>query len=508
MIGLGRFYLEGVNIKIFMLTMYKQITIKTLHNQGEKKSHIALELGCHRNTVANIVKRDKVIEKQSRARSSVFDPYKQKIQEYLDKKISRLRIFEILVEEYGLKITYINLCKYIQNQFPKRVESYGVQIVEPGEAAEIDFGELGMLPGPLGEKVRTFGLAIVLPYSRLGFYAVCYDQKLETLVKELRHAFNYFGGVPKRLKVDNMKTAILRNQHYDLEFNQDFLEFCYHYQTVITPCTPYSPEQKGTVESGIKYLQSNFISGRIFQDEADIKRQLKNWMDNYANLRIHGTTKKLPREVFLNEEKSTLQLLPDEEFAFFNRCIRVVLPNCHVHFENNYYSVPAILAGEEVTIRFNDHLVRIIHEGEQTALHQRVSGSIGNFVTQRSHLPDYKIYSQTEYQAKYEGKMADIGEYAHKYFTMLITTKQSYWFRSVRIILGLEKEYGKEAVNLCLKRALYYCVTDIVTIKNILKKELYLLDIEPLMIKAPNRDSMKEDSMSRPLDYYGGGNSL
>lgn len=480
-----------------MLTMYEQITIKTLHNQGEKKSQIARELGCHRNTVLNIVKRDKVIEKQTRARSSVFDPYKQKIQEYLDKKISRLRIFELLDEEYPVKSTYINLCKYIQNQFPKRVEAYGVQVVEPGEAAEIDFGYLGMLPGPAGQAVKTYGLVVVLRYSRLGYYATTFDQKLETLIKELKAAFDYFGGVPKRLKVDNMKTAILKNQHYDLEFNQDFLEFANHYNTVIIPCSPYSPEQKGTVESGIKYLQINFVSGRAFTDAADLKRQLKGWMDNYANTRIHGTTRKVPREVFAGQEKNALQLLPQEGFAFFNRIVRIVSANCHIHFENNYYSAPGSLIGKEVTVRFNDHLVRIIHQGEQVALHQRVSGSIGNFVTQRSHLPDYKIYSQTEYQAKYEGKMADIGEYAHQYFTMLLEEKESYWFRSVRIILGLEKEYGKEAINLSLKRALFYQAKDITTIKNILKKELYFLDIEPLMIKVSN-----EDSMNRPLDYY------
>lgn len=479
--------------------MYQQITIKTLHKQGAKKSQIARELGCHRNTVSNIVKRNGIIEKQTRVRSSVFDPYKQQIQEYLDKKISRLRIFELLGEEYGVMSTYINLCKYIQNQFPTRAEAYGVQIVEPGEVAEIDFGELGRLPGPMGQKVRTFGLAVILPYSRLGFYAICYDQKLETLVKELKVAFDYFGGVPRKLKVDNMKTAILRNQHYDLEFNQDFLEFASHYNIVVLPCSPYSPEQKGTVESGIKYLQSNFVAGRQFQHEVDIKRQLRNWLDGYANIRIHGTTRKIPKEIFETEEKDQLQPLPDEEFAFFNRCVRIVLPNCHVHFENNYYSVPAMLAGKEVTLRFNEHLLRIIHQGEQVALHHKVTGTIGNFVTVRHHLPDYKVYSQTEYQARHEARMADIGEYAHQYFTMLLTSKTSYWFRTVRIILGLEKEYGREALNLSLKRALYYQVVDIVIIKNILQKKLYLLEPEPGLQKVSD-----DYAMSRSLDYYEG----
>ena len=491
----------GVNISRSMLTMYKQITIKTLHNQGEKKSQIARELGCHRNTVSNIVKRDGIIEKQARVKSSVFDPYKQKINEYLDSKISRLRIFELLGEEYGVMSTYINLCKYIQKQFPKRVEAYGVQVVKPGEVAEIDFGYLGLLPGLQGLPVKTYGLAVILPYSKLDFYAICYNQKLETLVKELRNAFDYFSGVPRKLKVDNMKTAILKNQHYELEFNQDFLEFCSHYTTVILPCSPYSPEQKGTVESSIKYLQRNFIVGRTFKDGVDIKDQLRNWMDGYANLRIHGTTRKIPKEVFELEERNLLQPLPREEFAFFNRAERMVAPNCHIHFENNYYSVPASLVGKEVTVRFNEHLIRIIYQGEQIALHHKDAG-LGNYVTTRTHLPETKVYSQTEYQARYEALMASIGEWAHQYFTMLLEQKENYWFRTIRGILGLKEIYGKEAVNLSLKRAMYYQTVDIVTIRHILEKNLYLLEIEPVMGKISNDND--GNSMNRSLDYYDG----
>jgi hypothetical protein len=199
------------------------------------------------------------------------------------------------------------------------------------------------------------------------------------------------------------------------------------------------------------------------------------------------------------EEKTQLQPLPENEFAFFNRCERIVSPNCHIHFESNYYSVPSSLVSKEVTVRFNNNLVRVIFAGEQVALHLKVTGQ-GNYVTQREHLPDYKIYSQTEYQAKYEAKMVDIGEYAHQYFTMLLTTKESYWFRSVRIILGFEKEYGKEALNLTFKRALYYQATDTTTIKNILVGKLYLLELEPGLQKVS-----EISSMSRSLEYYEGG---
>jgi transposase len=485
--------------------MYQQITIKTLHKQGARNAQIARQLGCHRNTVGNIIAREGLIEKQTRIKESVYAAYDARIKEYLDKdkkeKISNLRIYEILHDEYGVESTYVNLCKYIQKYHPKSKEAFGVQTTEPGEVAEIDFGYLGMLPGIKGQPVKTYGLAVILPYSKLDFYAITYDQKLETLVAELENAFTYFGGVTKRLKVDNMKTAILKNQHYDLEFNLDFLEFAYHYNTVVIPCTPYSPEQKGTVESGIKYLQGNFIAGRIFKDGADLKGQLRTWTDTYANKRVHGTTRKIPEEVFWNEEAQCLQPLPDTPFSFFNRSIRTVAQNCHIHFENNYYSVPACLVGKDVAVRFNTSLVRIVLKGEQVALHRRTSG-IGNYVTNRCHLPDYKVYSQTEYQKRSEEQMAAVGEYAHEYFRFLLEIKDSYWFRSVRIILGLTKEYGDDAVNLTLKRAIYYKVTDLTTIKNILKKKLYLVAQEPRLLEKQVPISAEQSALFRDLTYY------
>lgn len=484
--------------------MYKQITIKTLHNQGLKQSTIAKQVGCHRHTVAHVLARDTLIEKQTRKKGSLFDPYQEQIKEWIKQEVSVLRQFEILTQTYGIHSTYVNLCKYIQTHFPKQPEAFGVQVTEPGEVAEIDFGYLGMFPGPLGTIVKTYGLVVTLHYSRLGFYAITYDQKLETLITELENAFVYFGGVPKKLKVDNMKTAILKNQHYDLEFNQDFLEFAYHYNTVIIPCTPYSPEQKGTVEAGIKYLQGNFLAGRVFENSPDMKAQLVEWMETYANKRIHGTTRKIPCEEFLQKEAVALQPVPHTEFAFFNRSIRRVAKNCHVHVENNYYSVPATLIEKEVTIRWNNTLVRIIHNGEQVALHQKAKG-VGTYVTLRHHLPDYKVYSQTEYQKRYEEQMAAIGEETHAYFRYLLENKESYWFRSTRAILGFAKEYGNEAVNLTLKRALYYNVTDLTTIKNILERKLYLLPSEPRLLREEathSGETVEQSALLRDLSYY------
>jgi len=115
-----------------------------------------------------------------------------------------------------------------------------------------------------------------------------------------------------------------------------------------------------------------------------------------------------------------------------------------------------------------------------------------------SHLPEHKVYSETDRQAKCEAKMREIGEHAHEYFSMLLKVKPGYWSKTVRGILGLCEQYGKEVVNLSLKRALYYQAVDVTTIKHILEQKLYLLAPEPILPKLVEEKPL----MSRDLTYY------
>lgn len=470
-----------------MLTMYQQITIKTLVKQGVKQTEIARELGCHRNTVRNIIHKEKVTEKQTRNKTSYFDPYHDQIKQWLDKKVSHLRIYELLKESYGITRTYDSLCKYIQKQFPRLPEAFGVQVTGPGEEAEVDFGYAGLQPvnTPSESLVRgkTWILVVKLCHSRTRFHQITYDQKVTTLTAGITAAFEYFGGVPRRLKVDNLKAAILKNQHYDLEYNQSFLEWANHYGCVVNPCTPYSPEQKGKVEAEVKYVLNNFFVERTFTDRIDLVNKLYCWTTDYANRKVHSVTRQIPWDVLLQTERAALLSLPETPYTTFEQAERTVGKNCHLFFKNNYYSAPAYLVGKIVTIRFMDNLLRIIYQGEEVACHA-ISPEIGKYITCRSHLPEYKCYSVTEYQRRYEAKMADIGEAAHTYFKEILLKRDSYWFRSVRSILGLAHKYGNTAVNLSLKRALHYKVLDISTITHIVEQELYRLDVSPRLLKS------------------------
>lgn len=380
-----------------MLTMYQQITIQTLAKQGKKKTEIARELGCHRNTVGNIIRIGQAREGQTREKPSYFDSYHDQIKEWVDKKVSNLRMYEILKETHSITRTYDSLCKYIQKEFPTTPEAFGVQGTSPGNEAEVDFGYAGLQPvnapgQPLAQG-KTWVLSVKLSHSRAGYREITHDQKVSTLTSGITRACVYFGGVPKRLKVDNLKAAILRNQHFDLEFNQDFLEWANHYGCVIVPCGPYQPEQKGKVESDIKYVMGNFFVERVFTDAVDLDHKLAWWSHEYANQRIHSTTKQIPWEVLCREERSFLQPLPEIPYTTFERAERIVPKNCHIFFRNNYYSVPSRLVGKTVTIRFTDHLLRVLSGAEEVTCHGVASG-VGQYITRRSHMPEYKCYGK------------------------------------------------------------------------------------------------------------------
>lgn len=489
-----------------MLTMYQQITIQTLVKQGRKKTEVAREMGCHRNTVRNIILVGLAREKQTREKLSYFASYHDQIKGWVDKEVSNLRMYEILTETYHITRTYDSLCKYIQKEFPKYREAFGVQVTSPGEEAEVDFGYAGLqpvnAPGVPVSRGKTWVLVVKLSHSRASYHEITHDQKVTTLTAGITRAFTSFGGVPKRLKVDNLRAAILNNQHFDLQFNQDFLEWANHYGCVIVPCTPYSPEQKGKVESEVKYVKGNFFVERIFSDVHDLCGQLSVWSKEYANKRIHGTTKTIPWDVLVGVERSSLQRLPETPYTTFERGTRTVAGNCHIFFGNNYYSVPSSLVGKTVTIRWSASVLRVIADNEEVTSHVIVSG-VGQYVTRRSHLPEWKHYGQTEYQKKYEDQMIDIGACAHKYFQEILVKQHAYWFQSARSIIGLAKHYGNDVVNLALKRALRYMVVDIGTIRTIITKRLYELDTAPRLLDSPSSNiSTTPSTMDRDLSYY------
>jgi transposase len=458
-----------------MIGVAMYITIKSLWEKHKNKSLIAKMTGHDWKTVA---KRIKEIEegKEYLARKPhprMLDPYQEQIIEWLEENISGVRIHEKMQEE-GVKVGYSTVKGYISQI--KRRENIFIRIhTLPGEEAQVDFGYLGYTLYK-GKKRKTWVFNMRLSYSRLDYYEIVYDQRVETFIQCHINAFNYFGGIPQYIKIDNLKAAILKTNFYEPIYQELYKNLASHYGFHPLPCRIRRPNDKGKVESGIKYVKNNFFLGRTFTDEQDLKEKLARWC-NKVNYRIHGTTRKVPREVFEKEEKVKLIPLPQEEFKLASVGTRKVYHDCHIYVDYNYYSVPFEYVGKEVEIELSKNLLKVFYQGKEIALHSRLSER-GKFSTNNSHYPTYKRYSDTEYQEKYQAKMAHIGIYTEQLFFLIIKEHPKDWNRTVQGILSLKKTYPDEVIEAACRRALSFGVTRYSVIKNICHNGSYLMPVE------------------------------
>jgi transposase len=452
-------------------------TIKTLWKKGLNKSEIVRATGHDWKTVSKVLKKQAAGETwpEKKPHPCLLDPHKEKVLKLLEQKLSAVRIHQELVA-CGVKVAYPTVKRYVGNI--KKRENIFIRIhTKAGEEAQVDFGYVGYTVDNTGRKRKTWVFNMKLSYSRLDYYKKVYDQRVETFITCHIEGFKYFQGVPEYVRIDNLKAAILEANFYQPVYQRLYKHFADHYGCRVIPCRTYHPNDKGKVESGIKYVKGNFFAGRSFKNSDDLDRQLYNWQENICNERVHGTTRNIPREIFEAEEKAFLKKLPLEDFTLFEGGTRTVYHDCHIFVKRNYYSVPFEYVKKDVEIELSSTMLKIYYHNKEIALHPRLSGE-GQFSTQKSHYPKYKVYSETEYQEMYQVKMAKIGMYAEQLFFAIIAEHPRDWTRSVCGILSLLKKYPKEVLDSACHRALAFHAITYQTVKNICANGSYMLPLE------------------------------
>jgi hypothetical protein len=293
-----------------------------------------------------------------------------------------------------------------------------------------------------------------LSYSRLDYYEKVYDQKVETFIAAHIHAFEFSGGVPEYVRIDNLKSAIVKASFYEPMYQQAYKDFAIYYGFSPLPCRIAKPNDKGKVESGIKFVKGNFFKGRAFTSGKDLDCQLKAW-NRAANGRIHGTTRKVPIDVFTGKEKSCLSPLPPVRFVISKISTRKVYHDCHIYVDYNYYSVPYEYVGKNVDIEITESLVKVFYMGKCIALHKRIEGR-GSFSTVDSHYPSFKIFNTTENQKALREKMEEVGSYCEKFFDRAMDEKPKSASAIARGVPSLKKLYPEDVIEASCKRALFY----------------------------------------------------
>ncbi|MBW2123351.1 MAG: IS21 family transposase [Deltaproteobacteria bacterium] len=382
------------------------------------------------------------------------------------------------LKERGYRGSYSSVYRFVRSLEPREPEAVVRVETKPGEEAQVDFGYAGKMIDPVSDRVRKSWLFVMtLSWSRHQYVEFVFDQKVETWLKLHRHSFEFFGGVPQRIVPDNLKAAILKACWHEPEAQQAYRECAQHYDFLIAPCRPRTPQHKGKVEKGgVHYVKRNFLAGRELCHLDQANRDVLHWIHETAGMRIHGTTKERPLERF-EREKASLKPLPNIPYDIAVWKQLKVGRDCYVHFDNAYYSVPFRLVGQKVQVRGGCELVQIYSLDHRLITTHNRARKPGERLTHTDHLPPFKIEGVILTRENCRRKAASIGPWTKKMVDRLLDHRPEDRLRVAGRLLRLAQRYGPKRLEAAIKRALAYGETSYLSVKKILETGL---DAEPI----------------------------
>lgn len=426
-------------------------TIKQLHELGWSNRKIANELGIDRKTVARQLNtaEESSVDSSQVSQSKCF-PYKQIIEEKIEKGLSAQRIYQDLKQEHDFTHGYQSVKRFVSKVKGKEVRVFARRETSPGHEAQVDFGEGALTKTEKGYKKPCL-FVMTLGCSRHAYQEVVWHQDVETFIRCHERAFAFFGGVTRVVRLDNLKAGVLKAHLFGPELNPLYDSYAHHAGFTPVPCLPRRPEHKGKVESGIKYTQDNALKAQKFETLTQQNQYLRHWNSSVALVRRHGTTKRVVEEMF-EEEKSSLRPSPTEEFITFRLGKRRVHPDAHIEVDSAYYSVPHRLITQDVEVRFNSKWVKVYYAGQLLIRHPKVQP--GFFQTERKHLPKSKATTEDELLNELLSSCEEMGQYCHEWAQKVRCDRQHLAVRCLLGIQHLKKSYSTEVINSACSYAL------------------------------------------------------
>lgn len=386
------------------LAVSLQQSIHTLHGRGWSARRIARELGLHRETVGRELRISKPAKvatgsaaeaeakpaKVATGSRSLCEPHREIIITALVQGLSAIRIHQDLVADHAFTGRYNTVKRFVHALSDAAPLPFRRIETAAGEELQVDFGQGAPVIDPTtGKRRRPHLFRATLSFSRKGYSEVVWRQDTESFLRCLENAFRHFGGVPKTVIPDNLKAAVLQADWFDPELNPKLASFAEHYGTVILPTKPRTPQHKGKVEAGVKYVQNNALKGRSFDSLTAQNQYLDQWEARIADTRIHGTVREQVAALFTKQEKPALQPLPAGLFPCFHEARRSVHRDGHVEYKKAYYSVPPEHVGRQVWVRGDTRLLHIYTlQMRQIAVHPLAEA--GRFATDQAHIHAHK----------------------------------------------------------------------------------------------------------------------
>ncbi|MCK9540326.1 IS21 family transposase [Dokdonella sp.] len=404
---------------------------------------------------------------------STLEPFRRQLEQWLRAGIQGTTIHRALCRDHGFTGSYSAVRRFVQAHAAAQPVATTMRLdFAPGDAVQVDFGAGPAVPHPrTGEVLKSWFFVMTLCWSRHQYAELVLDQSVATWLGCHRRAFEWFGGVPARVIIDNPKCAITRACYTDPTVQRAYAECAEGYGFRISPCPPRDPQKKGIVEAGVKYIKRAFVPLRTFRDLTDANRQLAEWVRGEAGVRCHGTTREQPLKRFVEVEQALLQPLPDvaPELAVWAQAS--VHGDAHVQFEKALYSVPFRLIGQRVWLKATAGLVQVFDSHVLVATHPRAQRP-GQRSTLADHLPpEAQAWSLADPQHCLACAEA-IGPCCRRVVESLFADRVLDKLRAAQGVLRLAKRHGNARLEAACARALAFGDPRYRTIKTILARGL------------------------------------
>jgi transposase len=402
----------------------------------------------------------------------LLDEHRVRIERWLqqDPPLTLVRVKELIARD-GIDIPYTTLRRYAHDELGWRERAPTVLLDDPppGEEAQIDFGEVGYVSTGEGRRRKLWVLIVTLSMSRYQFVWPTFSQTIEALCEALDAAWRFFGGIVQRVVLDNMSAAIVRADAKDPRINPSFAEYAQSRGFFVDPARVRHPQDKARVENQVPYVRERWFAGESFSDDlAELRSSAERWCVDVAGARIHGTTRRVPREVFEAEERSRLLPAPTAPFDVPKWTKAKVHPDHHVQVAYALYSVPTRYRGQAVRIRLDRATVRIYAGNDLVKTHPRVAPG-----KRSTDTADYPVGTAPYARRSVDGLIAkgrEQGEHVGIYAERLLAGPLPWTrMRQAYGLLRLCDRYGAQRVDALCARALAFDVLDVPRIERMLK---------------------------------------
>ncbi len=421
------------------------------HAEHWKMGTIAAQLHLHADTVRRALETERFRRGPSR-RNRLSEPYRELIHQTLQQypRLRATRLYQML-QSRGYQGSVVQLRRVVAPLRPARREAFLSLEVLPGEQAQADwawFDEVDI--GQARRRLSAF--LMTLSYSRALWLEFFFDQSLENFLAGCVHAFHHWGGTPRVVLVDNLKSVVLERRGSQVRFHPRWLELAGHYHFTTRPCAPARGNEKGRVERSVQHVRSSFFAARPFTTLEDFNRQGREWCRQVAEQRPWPGGQGLTVAQVLEQEKPRLLPLPAHPFDCEQRLTVRSGKTIYVRFDRNDYSIPPEAVGRTLTLLATPTTVRLLDGSIEIARHRR-SYDRGQRINDPAHIQAVLASKQKALAATAGGRLAAAIPLAARFLDAAFQRGESAAAQTAQL-LRLVDDYGAAAVAAAVAESL------------------------------------------------------